>query len=130
MTRLRPIVGIVAALILVLSSVAHSLVGWRAMHAQLAGTTAPPSLIAGLGMGWHFGGAAMLALGIILLHVFIGRQQRVPRSRFTAQVVAVLYLAFGAYAYLPTHDGFFLAAFMVPGVLLAIASFGPDEVVG
>lgn len=130
MTRLRPIIGLVAAVILVLSSVAHSIVGWRAMRAQLAGSRAPANLVTGLGIGWHFAGAAMLALGIILLYVFIGRQQRVQRSRFPAQVIGVLYLAFGMYAYLMTRGDFFLAAFIVPGVLIALASFGADGVDG
>ena len=127
MNRLRTILGLVAGVMLVLSSVAHSVMGWSVMHGQLAATTAPADLVTGLGLGWRFGGVAMLAMGIIVLDIFVARLRARPRSTFPAAVIGLVYLAFGVYAYAADPNPFYIGVFIVPGVLLAVASLQRDQ---
>ncbi len=50
---------------LLASSVAHTYLGWKSIAEQLAKTNVPSALVAGLHIGWAFGGAAMAVLGFI-----------------------------------------------------------------
>lgn len=127
MSRVRPILGLAGSAILLLSSAAHSILGWRAMGGRLAGTNAPPDLITGLGIGWRFGGVAMLVFGIITARVFVARLRGEALrgeavSGFPVSLIAVAYLLFAAWAAVATgFDPFFLI-FVVPALLLLAAA--------
>ena len=112
------ILGIIAAIILILSSAAHSLLGWKALDAQLAQTNAPADLINGLRIGWQFGGACMLTFGIVVLMIFLRRMPTLP-----AFAVGVLYVVFGAWALAVSGFNPFFAIFIVPGVMLLVAAW-------
>ena len=121
--RLRVVLGSVAGVILVGSSAAHSLLGWPQLGAGLASAGAPPDLITGLAIGWHFAGAAMLVFGVIVIRLFADlRRRRVPL--WPALVIAVVYLAFGAGALAVSDMNPFFLVFIVPGLLLLLASWG------
>jgi len=62
MKRARLILGIVAGLMLLASSVAHTWLGWNSLAERLGRTNAPSDLVAGLHIGWAFGGACMVML--------------------------------------------------------------------
>lgn len=128
MNRTRGIAGIVAGVMMALSSAAHSLLGWPVMRASLAEAHAPADLVQGLAVGWHFGGAAILTFACIVLWTFVRRLQGAPVPRVPPAIVSVAYLVFGAGALAVSGDPFFLV-FIVPGILLAFASFGsgPDR---
>ena len=59
--RFRAILGLIAGVILILSSVAHSILGWKGLAREMASAQVPPDLIFSLKAGWQFGGLAMLA---------------------------------------------------------------------
>jgi hypothetical protein len=119
--RARPILGIVGAAILLLSSASHSILGWRGLSAELAGTNTPPDLRLGLMIGWQFGGVAMLVLGILMLSLFMRRLRGEAVPSYPAVIVAIAYLLFGLWAYALTTSAFFLFAFTVPAILLMAA---------
>ena len=123
MTRARDILGIIAAGMLILSSAAHSLLGWRAIHGELTTAQVPADLVVGLKIGWQFGGVAMLALGVILLALFLQRLRGGNAPLVPARVVALVYLAFGAWALVASGGKPFFFMFIVQGGLLAIAGF-------
>jgi hypothetical protein len=128
MKRPRLILGIVAGVMLLASSVAHTFLGWKSLAERLAKTNAPPDLVAGLHIGWAFGGAAMVILGFIAVTTFVDRLRggKAPLSHVIA--IAVVYMAFGAYAISASGgDLFFLGVFVVPGALLGIAANGQDR---
>ena len=106
---------------MILSSGAHSLMGWPALRAQLTSAGVSSDLQAGLAVGWHFGGAAMLAFGVIVLGIFSRRSEPRP-SRTPALVISILYIVFGAGALAINRDVFFLMVFVIPGLLLAFAA--------
>jgi len=124
MMRLRTVLGLIAGAILVLSSAAHSLLGWKGLRARLVTAQAPPDLILGIATGWHFAGAAMLAFGLIVLAIFVKRLRGEAASTLPALIIAILYIISGAWAMLATGNPFFFI-FIVPGLMLAVAAWPP-----
>jgi hypothetical protein len=120
-SRLSTYAGSAAAVMMLLSAPAHSLMGWPVMQAQLAQVNAPADLQLGLQVGWHFGGAAMIAFALIVLHTLRGRSRGTVTSVTPLRVIAALYLIFGAAALAISGDPFFLV-FIVPGTLVGVAS--------
>jgi hypothetical protein len=124
MSKVRSILGLISGVILVLSSGAHTFMGWQALGAELAKTNAPAELVTGLEIGWKWGGVAMLAFGITVIAIFLKRYRGEPASTFGAALVSVAYIAFGAWALVHSNFDPFFFVFIVPGVLLALASSG------
>ena len=123
MNRLRIVLGFIVSAIMIASSFAHSLLGWKNLRAQLEKVPVPRDLIAGLAIGLHWGGAAMFALGCIVLFVFARFAKDRSASRSPALIIALFYIAFGVWAITTSHKPFFLI-FVIPGLLLAVASSG------
>jgi hypothetical protein len=122
------IVGLVAALLLLASSLAHSMLGWPQLTAELAKAGAPPDLVTGLKIGWHFAGAAMFAFGVIAAWHFADALRRRPISLRPIVIIALVYLAFGTWALLASGlDPFFFFVFIAPGLLLLGASWGMER---
>ena len=128
MKRARLILGIIAGVMLLASSVAHTWLGWKSLAEQLARTNVPPALQSGLHIGWAFGGACMVILGIIVVATFVGRLRGQAPPLLPIAVIAVVYMAFGAWAIAASGgDLFFLGVFVIPGALLGIAANGQDR---
>jgi hypothetical protein len=123
--RTRAVLGLIAGALLILSSAAHSFLGWKGLRDQLAAAQAPPDLVLVLKIGWQFGGVAMLAFGIIVVALFARRFRGGSISVLPAVVIAAAYLAFGAWALLASDFNLFFLVFIVPGALLALASLQP-----
>jgi hypothetical protein len=128
MKRARLILGVLAGVILLASSVAHTWLGWKSLAERLARTNVPPDLQTSLHLGWAFGGAAMVILGFVTVTTFVDRLRggRAPLSHVIA--IAVVYMAFGAWAIAESGGNlFFLGVFVIPGALLGIAANGQDR---
>jgi hypothetical protein len=117
----RAVTGLIAAAILIASSLAHSILGWRALGTQLTRGGAPSNLIDGIHIGWQFGGVAMLTFGIIAAAIFIQRLRGNLVSTLPTAVIGVVYALFGGWALFSSGNPFFLI-FLLPGSLLALAS--------
>ncbi len=122
MTKFRAVLGIVAGALLLLSAGAHAMLGWKAMNDQLAQTNAPADLVLGLRLGWTWGAVPMVVFGILAITTFLARFRGTPASVFATRLIAAGYLAFGAWAAVTTSGDPFFMLFVVPGLLLAIAS--------
>jgi hypothetical protein len=125
MRRLRAGLGIVAGIMLVLSAAAHSFLGGPRVDAELGAAGVPPPLRLSLRVGWQFGGAAMLALGVMLVVLFARRLRGERIPSFPAAITAATYLAFGAWGLWISGNPFFFI-FIVPGLLMAAALAGRD----
>jgi len=123
MRRFRSILGLAGGAMMVLSSAAHSLLGWKELRAALGQTTAPDDLIRSLGFGWHFGGAAMLAFGCIVVALFARRLKGAAVSSMPAIVIGATYVIFGVWALAASRFDPFFLVFVVPGVMVLTASF-------
>ena len=124
MARCRASLGLLAGVILLLSSAAHSFLGWTALNEQLSRAGTPADLVFGLKAGWQFGGASMLAFGSICVLMFGMRLRGRPVPSFPAMIVGVVYLLFGAWALLASQFDPFFLIFIVPALLLIAASAG------
>ena len=122
MNRVRAALGLVAGVLLVLSSGAHSFLGWKQLGSQLASTNAPEDLVMGLKLGWMFGGVVMLTLGAMVLVIFLARLRGRSAPIFPAILISIAYLVFGVWALVVSNFDLFFLVFIIPGALLAIAS--------
>ena len=120
--KIKSILGLVAGALLILSAGAHSILGWKAMSERLAQTNAPADLVQGLQIGWMFGGPVMLVFGILCIATFLKRFRGVPAPTLAPVLISIAYIAFAVWAALVTGGDPFFMLFLVPGVLLAIAS--------
>ena len=125
MTRARATLGLISGVILLLSSAAHSLLGWKQLRSELESARIPSDLVFSVAIGWHFGGVAMLAFGCLVIWLFVKRLKGVTTPSFPALVVALAYLAFGTWAFILSKLNPFFFVFIVPGVLLALALCPP-----
>jgi hypothetical protein len=118
MRKARLVGGWIGGAVMVLSSAMHSFLGWKALGAQLAATTAPADLVRGLALGWHFAGAAMLVFGLIVCAAFGAALKGRAGSALPAALVGGLYVVFGIGAFVASGMNPFFATFVVPGLLV------------
>ena len=126
MTRWRYVLGMIVGVILILSSGAHSILGWKGLGAELAKTNAPATLVTNLEIGWLWGGAAILIFGIMVIVAFRERARHPGASLRPMLILGIAYTAFGVWAIVRSASLFFLI-FVVPGVML-IAAAWPDRI--
>jgi hypothetical protein len=65
----------------------------------------------------------MLVFGVIITAIFVKRLRGEPVPTTGPALVSVAYIGFGTWAVMHSNDPFFFI-FIVPGVLLALASIG------
>lgn len=121
------IAAFVAGTGMVLSAFAHSLLGGPALGAELAKAGASPDLQKSVAVGWHFGGGAMLALGLVVLGQFVGRAEGYAPDRRTLALIAAFYLGFAGWALAISSFNPFFVVFLLPGLLLLQAARSPAE---
>lgn len=126
MSRSRIVCGLLAGALFLLSSVAHSVIGWSFVRAELAQVPAlDPALLDRVGLTWRLGGASMIAFGLIVLQPFVQLARGRAASLVAARIVAGSYTVYGLWALFASGgDPFFAATFVAPGVLLAFATSG------
>jgi hypothetical protein len=127
MPRWRLILGLVAGALMIVSSAAHSLLGWKQLKAALAEARTPDDLIQALGFGWQFAGVSMLAFGFIVMAVFRHRLQGAAVSLTPAMVIGTTYVVFGVGALAVSRFDPFFLVFVVPGVMALVASYARRE---
>jgi hypothetical protein len=119
--RVRVVVGLVGSLLMMLSSLPHSLSGWPAQRAVLERAQVPADTILGLSIGWHFGGVAIAVFGLIATLSFVQvLRGHTPHMRATT-VIGLAYTGFGLWAWVVTLQPFALV-FIVPGLLVLTGS--------
>jgi hypothetical protein len=72
--------------------------------------------------GWQFGGVAMLVIGTTLVMLYVRRIRREPAPTFPGVITGAGYLAFGLWALLAHGFNPFFFVFILPAVLLLLAS--------
>jgi hypothetical protein len=121
MSKLRPVLGLAAGVILIISSAAHSVFGWKELRAELDGAHVPADLVFALGVGWQFGGLAMFCFGLIVARIFLGRLKNGTPAAFPAAVIAAAYGLFGVWALVASGFRLFYLVFIVPALLIGVA---------
>jgi hypothetical protein len=122
MPRWRANLVTAAGVILVLSSVAHTFLGWRDIAPRLAGVD--PKLVRGLEAGWYFGGISMLAFGLIAITIASEMRRGVTASLRTLLIVGASYTVFGLWALVTSGFDPFFFLFLGPGLMLLAGTIG------
>jgi len=113
-----------AGLLLLVSSLAHSFLGWPSIRPQLVAAGVPEDLVGALAVGWHFGGVAMAAFAAIVLLAWRRACAGAAGGLEAVGVVAVAYIGFGTAAFVLRSFAPFFLIFIVPGVALALCAWG------
>ena len=92
---MRSFLVLLAGGLMVLSSIAHSVLGWPAQRSELRNAGAQEDLIGGLAVGWHFGSAAMLTFGAIVLVGGLKLRKGDLSGVVPVQIIAACYVLFG-----------------------------------
>lgn len=112
MTKAGRILAWAAVAVIVLSALAHTLLGWPGLRGQLELARVPDELLAGVGMVWFYGGLAMLLLAALL-----GIELRRPApARAVFIAIGLGYTVFGVAELALTASAFPLV-FVLPGAL-------------
>ena len=119
--RVRSRAGLLAGLFIVLCSFLHTL-GWRNLDRRLDAAKVPDAVQFDVAMIWHFGGAAILVFGLMVVTLFALRIRGRSVTMAPVVVVAAFYVAFGSYAMSVKGASPFLFAFLAPGLVLLLAA--------
>jgi hypothetical protein len=121
---MRGILVLLAGVLMMLSSVAHALLGWPAMRSDLQKAGAGPDLTAGLAAGWYFGSVAMLTFGVITLICGLRLRRGDSSGALPVQVIGAGYVLFGLVAGLARNFNPHFLAFIVIGLLAGLPALG------
>jgi hypothetical protein len=122
MQRGRLVLGLIAGVIMVGTSAAHSLVGWPQLRRALTDADTPADLIVGLSIGWHFAGLAMLVFGALSILLFAEALRLRAVSLRPVVLIAIAYVVFGTWSLTVSSLDPYFAAFLVPGILLLVGA--------
>lgn len=127
MKKVLTFIGLIAGVIMLSSSGAHSIYGWQEMHAQLEAQKVSADLQRAVQIGWMFGGVAILAFGIIVTFTFWKRLQGRSLRLFHAGIIGSVYFLFGCWALYVTGYNPFYTIFIVPGLMVLGAAAGSRD---
>jgi hypothetical protein len=115
-------VVLVCGLLVAASSLPHALAGWPALAAELRALSVGDELIGGLAVGWWFGSASFVAMGIAVLLAW----RELVTSALAWKVVATVGAAlaiFGAGALAYRRGNPHFLGFLGVGVALVAAAW-------
>ena len=107
-SRVRVVIGLIGSVLMLASSIPHSLLGWPPQRAVLERSNVPADRILGLSIGWYFGGLAIAVFGLIASISFVQvLRGHAPHMRATT-IIGAAYAGFDAWAWWLTRDSFAL----------------------
>jgi hypothetical protein len=116
--RAAAIPGLVAGGFMVASAFTHGFGGWPNLRGAMERAGVEAAHVGSLRVGWWFGSAAMVALGVIVIAQSLSALRGGPVSRPTVAVVALMYIAFGAWAFVVRDMNPFFLMFIATGLLV------------
>ena len=123
MYRFRAVLGIVTGGFLLLSSGAHSILGWKALGAELSEAALPAELMTSVKIGWQFGGVAMFGFGCVTILLFTALLRKRRVSLQPALIIGLLYSVFATWALVSSNADPFFLIFLIPGITLIACSW-------
>lgn len=121
---MRTVVIAVAGALMLLSSIAHTALGWPAMAEALRAAGAPADLAGALSVGWYFGGATMVASGLIVLTSALRLRRRDLSGILPVRIVGATWLLFGVAALVARDLNPHFLLFVVLGGLAVAPTLG------
>ena len=129
MSKARDIVGALTGIILLMSAGALYFTDGGSMSRQLADAGTPVDVVARPSIGLLSATVATWLCGCVVFGVFITRLRGLVAPLWPARLIAITCTIAGLVAYKMSGNNFFMTLFVVPGILIALASWGsdPDE---
>ena len=124
LSRMRAAAGLIGALLLLLSSAAHGIAGWRHMQGRLAELGAAADLQRGMQLGWQLGSVAMVVFGLITGWLCWQRWRGSSEGQVVLTVLVLGYGGYGLWALASTGETGFVV-FLIPAALIALAIPAP-----
>lgn len=124
MRKVYQVLGVLGGILLLLSGLAHSAIGWAKLRQVLAPTNIPVDVSAGLAVPWHLAGMGMIFGGILGILTFTLLRNAKTEMFIVQTILAVCYIGFGIWglAFVKLDPGF--AIFMLPGILILVGALG------
>jgi hypothetical protein len=115
---------VLGGVLMVVSAVAHALLGWPVQRGGLGVLGTPSDLVSSLSAGWYFGSVSMTAFGALTL-IAGGRMKRHDFSGVAfVRVVAAAYIIFGCAAFIVQGFNPHFLGFVALGGLAGIPVIG------
>jgi hypothetical protein len=121
-SNIASILVFVSGIVLVVTAFGHALAGWPPLHASLIRTGIDPGIVRALWAGWHFGSAAMLAFGVIVIVTVVRARHRHVFSTAPLFIIAVACIGFGVVAWLLVGFSSQFLGFIILGGLLGLGT--------
>lgn len=128
MHKTLSVAALLGGILVLLSSLGHSLAGGSEVIGQLRKSNADPELIAGLAVGWHFGGVCLAAFGLIVITAAVAQLRGQPQSAAPFVIVALALISFGLGAFVYRNYQPFFLGFVVAGFVCGSGAWaGPPN---
>jgi len=108
---------LLAGILMLLSALAHGLLGWPAMRGELDRVGAGTDLAGALAAGWFWGSAAMTAFGLLTVVCALRFRRGDPSGRTPLLIVSACYVLFGLAATLARGFNPHFLLFLATGLL-------------
>ena len=115
--------GIVIAVLVFASALAHGIYGWSAVREALSTYAVHSDIMGALAVGWYFGSAAMLTFACVILRDAVRQLGRKSVDSGTLWIIALAYVLFGAIAFIAREFNPHFLLFIVTGILVGAFSF-------
>jgi hypothetical protein len=122
--KAKRIIGIVGAVLMIVSGLVHCFLGWPAMRQTLAKTNAGTDFLQGLAIPWFFAGMAMIAFGAIAIDALLRAWKDATSPLRHVAIIGVCYTAFAIAMAIFTGFNPVVLLFGVPGIMLLVAAGG------
>jgi hypothetical protein len=118
---LKLVLGVLGGVLMILSGLVHSSIGWRELRKAFTKANVPNDLVVGLAVPWHFAGLAMVTFGALAILMLL-RNRDDRAAMLVPLVIAGAYIVFGAIGLAAIKVDPTFLMFLVPGALLLIAA--------
>jgi hypothetical protein len=126
MSKARDILGALSGMILLMSAAALYFIVGGSMRSQLVDAGAPDDVVARPSIALLVATIATWLGGCVVFGVFITRLRGREAPLWPARLIAITCTIAGLVAYKMSGSNFFMTLFVVPGILIALASWGSD----
>ncbi len=119
---MRGVVVMVTGVIVILSSAAHSALGWPEIRRGLTELRVDEDLAGAIAAGWYFGSAAMAAFGLMLIAFGMRLRRGDASALLPVRIIAACYLVFGLAALIIRKNPHFLL-FVATGLMAGLPTW-------
>lgn len=117
---------LVSGLLVALGGLGHSFGAVGQIHAALDGSTVDPRIVRLIVVVWHFAGAAMVALGAMVVWGWLKARSEGRVGAIVPSLLSTFYVVYGLGALAWMHEPFW-AIFVAYGLLVGLSAWGMDR---